>query len=73
MSRGLRVEISTLVAVTPMCPETFIKICRDWVMRLSLTRYSGRSREPVGVLPVTFPIVGGNKSHQFFILIDNLL
>ena len=41
---GLGDEISTLVAVTPMHPAIFIKICGYWEMRLSLTRSIGRSR-----------------------------
>ena len=61
MYRSLGVVISSLVATMSMCPEIFVKICRHWVMRLSLWRSGGSIRGPVGVLTSTFPTVGRNK------------
>ena len=73
MSGCIGVEIATLVDASPMCSEIFIEICRHWMMRFSLARSGGRSRRHVGVIPATFTIFGGNKSHQFLILSENLL
>ena len=73
VSGRLGVAISTLVDASPMCTEIFIEICGNWITRLSLTSYDGKSRRPVGVLPATLSIFLGNKSHQFLIISNKLL
>ena len=69
----LEAAITTLLDAFPMRPEIFIEICGHWMMRLSLTRSGGMSRRPAGVLPATFTIFVGNKSHQFLIMNEDLL
>ena len=56
-----------------MHPEIFIEICGHWTMRLSLTSSGGRSKWPVNVIPVTFPIFGGKKLYQFLVMGENFL
>ena len=58
---------------TSMGPEIFFKIWRHWATRLSLASSGVRIRGPVVILPSTFTIFLGKKSHQLLVLSNKLL
>ena len=73
MSRRFGVAIYSLVVDTSMYPATFVKTCRNWLMRLSLESSCGCSRRSVVINSTALPTIGGEDLHDILVLCENML